>query len=83
MAAWRGGRRDEPWDDDDADQDEAADIEYEVTPTGRLWVVDGDDEYLVCAHPDCMKRLPRGSHGKYCSNACRQSAYRLRKVGTT
>lgn len=84
VAAWRGRNREEVDDDDqDDDQDEAGDIDYQVTPTGRVWVVGTDDKYLVCAHPGCMVRLPAGSHAKYCCNACRQDAYRQRqKIGT-
>lgn len=81
VASWRERNRPEVDDQDEDDQDANGDIDYQVTATGRVWVVGDDGRYLLCAHPDCMSRLPEGSHAKFCSNRCRQDAYRLRRVG--
>ncbi len=81
VAAWRETREPVAPDDRHEDDEAGSDIEFQTTNTGRLWVVGEDDKYLVCAHPDCWTRLPAGSHAKFCSNACRQDHYRLRKNG--
>ncbi len=79
VAAWRRRQRGEVDDDPTPDP---WDIDFEFSKAGHLLMVDqvGSVVGRVCAHPGCL--TPVTARQKYCCNAHRQDAYRLRKTAS-